>query len=317
MQNSLLRLNPIPAVVMASVLTTSLAWSAVLPRSAIAQSVPAAPSVPAQSVPVTNTAVVVVPTEVEAVPLQVAQSPTAAGLCSANLSAAIDPIINQPSFASAQWGILVKSLNSGEVLYSHNADHYFIPASNIKLLTTATALQSFDRRNFGYSPRFLDEIGIINRDSNNALADALFRSLGGQSRVQTALESLGVNPYGFRQVDGSGLSRYNMVQPTTLVTLLEAMRTSENQDLFYQSLPVAGLSGTLRSRFLGTAAQGRVRAKTGTLQGVRALSGYMDTPSGESVVFSILVNQPGQSGTVMLNAIDSIVTRMTGLENCG
>lgn len=305
MRNSLRRLNPVPAVVMTSVLATSLAFGAVMPRSAIAQS--------ASSVNPSATTLSVDP---GAASFPVAQSQTAARLCAADLSAAIDPVINQPYFASAQWGVLVKSLDSGEVLYSHNADRYFIPASNIKLLTTATALQLFDQRNFGYSARLLDNIRIINRDSDNALADALFRSLGGQSRVQSALELIGVNPYGFRQVDGSGLSRYNMVQPVTLVALLEAMQTVENRDLFYQSLPVAGMSGTLRSRFSGTAAQGRVRAKTGTLNGVRALSGYLDAPSGESVVFSILVNQPGQSGSVMLDAIDAIVMRMTQLENC-
>lgn len=293
MQNSILRLNSFPAVVMTSVLSTSLALGAVMPRSAIAQSAPSNPG-----------------------SIEVAQSRTAVRLCPADLSAAIDPVISQPYFASAQWGILVKSLNSGEVLYSHNADHYFIPASNIKLLTTATALQMFDLRDFGAASGLLDEIRVINRDSDNYLADSLFRDLGGQLQVQTAMESLGVDPYGFRQVDGSGLSRYNMVQPATLVTLLERMRLVDSQDFFYQSLPVAGMTGTLRSRFSGTAAQGRVRAKTGTLNGVRALSGYMEAPSGESLVFSILVNQPGQSGSVMLGAIDEIVNRMTGLEQC-
>lgn len=293
MQNSILRLNSFPAVVVTSVLSTSLALGAVMPRSAIAQSAPSNPG-----------------------SIEVAQSRTAVRLCPADLSAAIDPVIRQPYFASAQWGILVKSLNSGEVLYSHNADHYFIPASNIKLLTTATALQLFDQRDFGAASGLLDEIRVINRDSDNYLADSLFRDLGGQLQVQTAMELLGVDPYGFRQVDGSGLSRYNMVQPATLVTLLERMRLVDSQDFFYQSLPVAGMTGTLRSRFSGTAAQGRVRAKTGTLNGVRALSGYMEAPSGESLVFSILVNQPGQSGSVMLGAIDESVNRMTGLEQC-
>ncbi|MGP1386060.1 MAG: D-alanyl-D-alanine carboxypeptidase/D-alanyl-D-alanine endopeptidase [Thainema sp.] len=290
---------------MTSVLTTSLAFGAAMPRSAIAQSAPSR-----------NVTTSTLSMDAEAEAFQVAQSYTAARLCPADLGAVIDSVINQPSFASAQWGILVKSLNSGEVLYSHNADEYFIPASNIKLLTTATALQLFDQRNFGAYTSWLDEIRTINRDSDNYLADSLFRNLGGQPRIQTVMETLGVDPYGFRQVDGSGLSRYNMVQPTTLVALLEAMQTVENRDLFYQSLPVAGMTGTLRSRFSGTVAQGRVRAKTGTLRGVRALSGYMDAPSGESVVFSILINQPGQSGSVMLDAIDTIVMRMTQLEAC-
>jgi D-alanyl-D-alanine carboxypeptidase/D-alanyl-D-alanine-endopeptidase (penicillin-binding protein 4) len=134
--------------------------------------------------------------------------------------------------------------------------------------------------------------------------------------VQDTLSAFGIDPYSFRQVDGSGLSRYNMVQPTTMVEVLRMMRLADGQDLFYDSLPVAGVSGTLRRRFIGTPAQGRVRAKTGTLRGVRALSGYMDTPSGESVIFSILVNQPGQSGAVMIDAIDQIVLELTRLQPC-
>jgi D-alanyl-D-alanine carboxypeptidase/D-alanyl-D-alanine-endopeptidase (penicillin-binding protein 4) len=246
---------------------------------------------------------------------QIESTESARGFCPTDIESAITSVVSQPHFASAQWGVLVESAATQEVLYSYNADRYFIPASNIKLLTTATALQDYGQYG-NRSSGFVNQIQIINRDSHNATADSLFRALGGQRRVQDTLSAFGIDPYSFRQVDGSGLSRYNMVQPTTMVEVLRMMRLADGQDLFYDSLPVAGVSGTLRRRFIGTPAQGRVRAKTGTLRGVRALSGYMDTPSGESVIFSILVNQPGQSGAVMIDAIDQIVLELTRLQPC-
>jgi D-alanyl-D-alanine carboxypeptidase/D-alanyl-D-alanine-endopeptidase (penicillin-binding protein 4) len=62
-------------------------------------------------------------------------------LCPANLETAIETVINRPEFARSRWGILIQTLDSGRTLYSLDADKYFIPASNIKLLTTAAALR--------------------------------------------------------------------------------------------------------------------------------------------------------------------------------
>lgn len=236
--------------------------------------------------------------------------------CSAQLTQRVNQVISQPQFAGARWGIVVESLATGEILYQHNADQYFIPASNIKLLTTVTALERVANLN-QYSSSFVSQIQQINRDSNNAIADRLFRDLGGQAEVQTTLLNLGLDPYGVRQVDGSGLSRYNMVRPDTLVGLLRYMWQGDRTQLFYQSLPVAGSSGTLRNRFHGTSAYGRIRAKTGTLRGVRALSGYAETADREPLVFSILINDRlDQSGTMMIDGIDAIAVGLTQLRSC-
>lgn len=236
--------------------------------------------------------------------------------CPSDLEVAIASIINNARFDSARWGISIESLSDQTALYRHNSDTSLIPASNIKLLTTAAALQIVSDR----SPQDLFNleswITVVNRDSHNAYADDLLRRVGGQHAVQQALTPLGIDPDSYEQVDGSGLSRQNRATPTAFVTLLKSMHAHNERDLFYRSLPVAGVSGTLRNRFRATSIQGRLHAKTGTLRGVRALSGYLETPNYGTVALSILINQSGQSGQVMLGAIDQIVQQTARVAPC-
>jgi len=231
--------------------------------------------------------------------------------CPQNLHGQIQRIIDQPTFQTAQWGIVAETL-SGQVLFHRNRDRFLIPASNVKLLTTAAALQTFG----GWDTALQTWVGIVNRDSNNRSADALLARLGGPDQVKASLDALGIDPDSYRQVDGSGLSRYNIAQPRTFVTVLKAMWNAPGGEVFYGSLPVAGQSGTLRYRFRDTTLQGQVRAKTGTLRGVRALSGYLSHPDYGPIVFSIIVNQPGQSGRQMLQAIDGVVQQLADLSPC-
>ena len=91
--------------------------------------------------------------------------------------------------------------------------------------------------------------------------------------------------------DGSGLSRYNYVTSSALVGILQRMRADpKHASAFAETLPVTGRDGTLSKRLAGTAAEGRVRAKTGTVDNARAIAGYVDTASGETLVFSIIAN---------------------------
>jgi len=90
--------------------------------------------------------------------------------------------------------------------------------------------------------------------------------------------------------DGSGLSREDLISPETIVSILDVMRRSPNFDLFFQSLPIAGVDGTIRTRMQNTRAQGNLHAKTGTLGMVRSLSGYVRTADGRLLEFSILCN---------------------------
>ena len=108
--------------------------------------------------------------------------------------------------------------------------------------------------------------------------------------VSGVLEKMGVPAEEFVMYDGSGLSRMNMVSPYAVARLLINMRESNEFAIYYDSLPLAGVDGTLKRRMRGTAAENNVRAKTGYVGHVRSLSGYVETADGEPVVFSILVN---------------------------
>jgi D-alanyl-D-alanine carboxypeptidase/D-alanyl-D-alanine-endopeptidase (penicillin-binding protein 4) len=106
--------------------------------------------------------------------------------------------------------------------------------------------------------------------------------------------------------DASGLSPANLTTPRALAELLTTMRSRPHGDVFARTLSVAGQSGSLKGRFRGSAAQGRVRAKTGFIANVYALSGYMTTVSGREYAFSLFVNGAGSRANP---AIDRLVER--------
>lgn len=120
-----------------------------------------------------------------------------------------------------------------------------------------------------------------------------------------ALAALGVDTTAFLLKDASGLSSANLATPEAVVALLGAMRGRPGWATFRDALPVAGESGSLRRRFTGTPAAGRVRAKTGYIENVYALSGYLTTVSGREYAFSVIVNQT--AGESAVEAIDSLV----------
>ncbi|HEY9747917.1 MAG TPA: D-alanyl-D-alanine carboxypeptidase, partial [Allocoleopsis sp.] len=101
------------------------------------------------------------------------------------------------------------------------------------------------------------------------------------------------------------------------VQTLQAIAQLPEAAIYRASLPVAGVSGTLQSRFRETPAQGRVQAKTGTLSGISALSGYLNPPNYPPLVFSIIVNHSNQPASTLRQTIDEIVLALTRLRACG
>ncbi len=238
------------------------------------------------------------------------------GICSNYIEPVINNIIERPGLNSGKWAILVQSLD-GTNIYSRSPDSYMIPASNMKLLVTAAALQKLNPDGLIRSSSISDWIEVTNLRSDNAYANVLLRFLGGPQSVQQALTGLGVDANGYRMRDGSGLSRNNLATPRTLVATLRAMHEAQGNEVFLASLPVAGISGTLRNRLRQTTAEGTVRAKTGTLKGVRALSGYIDNPEHGTLAFSIITNQPiRQPIAPVVKAIDEIVLRLSEMVEC-
>lgn len=104
------------------------------------------------------------------------------------------------------------------------------------------------------------------------------------------LQTVGVNPGEVVLEEGSGLSRKDLITPAATIELLRFMSRHRHGESFRDSLPIAGVDGTLKNRMKNTIASGNVRAKTGSLSYVYTLSGYVTTPSGERLAFSILLN---------------------------
>lgn len=149
-----------------------------------------------------------------------------------------------------------------------------------------------------------------NMKSNNLMADCIFRTIGvEESGKGTAKDSAaavaafwrekGVDLTGFQMEDGCGLSRANTVSARQMALILYHAAKGEHFDSFYGSLPVAGRSGTLRSIGGGTSAEGRIVAKSGTIDRVRNYSGYANTRSGKRYAFAVFFNNySGDLGTV-------------------
>jgi serine-type D-Ala-D-Ala carboxypeptidase/endopeptidase (penicillin-binding protein 4) len=242
------------------------------------------------------------------------QAPAGA-ICPHQLAGEINQILQRSALRSTRWAIQIDSIDYPGELYSYNGSSFLIPASNVKLLTTAAALQSVSDSLDGPWKSFGAELETINRYSDNEYANYMLKRIGGTGGAQNSLARLGLPANSYRQVDGSGLSRQNLAAPVTLVSLLKLMRSSPNYAQFYASLPTAGVSGTLRNRFGNTVVQGRVHAKTGTLTGVRALSGYLEHPIYGTIVFSILGNQ-SSGGEAIRKGIDDIVVKVGQIYPC-
>ncbi len=146
------------------------------------------------------------------------------------------------------------------------------------------------------SPRLIELASQVNRESDNLFAQHLFKSLGwrhgghgsaasGEAAVAAFMRKNGIDTNGLKMVDGCGLSTLDRVSPRQMVEVLGAMWQHEYAQQFIDSLPSGG-QGTLAYRLSGLA----VRAKTGTLKGHSGLSGYVVSAYGQTIAFSVLVN---------------------------
>lgn len=180
------------------------------------------------------------------------------------------------------------------------------------------------------SPPLSELIAETNINSNNVYAEALLKALAtkkplernettvdaGLEVMKSTLARIGVNPETYKLVDGSGLSRKDLISPQALVQTLQGMARSPYDQVFRASLPVAGKNGTLKYRFKDIAPEGLVQAKTGTMTGVITLAGYVNAPNYGPVVFSIMVNQTEQPIRTVRSAIDEIVVHLSKMQRC-
>jgi D-alanyl-D-alanine carboxypeptidase/D-alanyl-D-alanine-endopeptidase (penicillin-binding protein 4) len=166
-------------------------------------------------------------------------------------------------------------------------------------------------------------IRVVNKESQNLHAEMLLRLVGlkvegegsaekGHQAVAELAKRLGVPDEGWALADGSGLARTDLLTPRGLVALLVAMDRHPHAAAFRDSLSVAGVDGTLEKRMRGTVAEGRVRAKTGTLRLANSLAGYVTTLRGERLAFAVVVNNHAGKSREAVDAIDAVALALVG-----
>jgi D-alanyl-D-alanine carboxypeptidase/D-alanyl-D-alanine-endopeptidase (penicillin-binding protein 4) len=169
-----------------------------------------------------------------------------------------------------------------------------------------------------FSTPLLDDIRVTNKTSQNLHAELALRLAGklrgsggsfegGREAVKQFLLQAGLKEDEFAFLDGSGLSRRDLVTPAATVQLLIYAARQPWGAAFEESLPVSGVDGSLANRFQNTPAAGLIHAKTGSLSHVNALSGYGQTQRGRRFVFSIFCNNHNLPGSKALAAIDAVV----------
>ncbi len=155
------------------------------------------------------------------------------------------------------------------------------------------------------------------KPSQNQIAEILLRTIGlerggigtadsARKIVGQQLLAWGVQPDGFVIRDGSGLSDQDLLTPETIVRVLDRIQRDTAFATYYNSMPIAGVDGTIEKRMRGTPAQGNIHAKTGTLAKARSLSGYVTTADGERLIFSVLANNTTTPGSTVTSIADQI-----------
>lgn len=197
-----------------------------------------------------------------------------------------------------------------------------IQCAGMVLDSVPPAAQEVARR----SHRLDSVLTYMNRTSDNLSAENILKTMAaerfgppgttelGVALVTASMAGMGVDTTRIVIADGSGVSRYNLTSPEAVVALLAAMARQEALfPVWYNTLPVAGVNGTLSNRMKGTPAEANVRAKTGTLQGVSSLSGYVTDADGEQLVFSILMQHYPRASRAYRQVQDRIASFLAAL----
>jgi D-alanyl-D-alanine carboxypeptidase/D-alanyl-D-alanine-endopeptidase (penicillin-binding protein 4) len=166
-----------------------------------------------------------------------------------------------------------------------------------------------------------ESVRLVNKISQNLHTEMLFRTVARQNGTWNTPDDLmktpsefyttaGIVPGDVIQTDASGLSRHDLVTPRAIVTLLAFAQKQTWFVPYYESLPVAGVDGTLEDRMKNTPAAGRVHAKTGSVEHVRTLSGFAETLSGRRLIFSFLSNNQGGKNHEAADALTGLCGAM-------
>lgn len=219
--------------------------------------------------------------------------------------------IKQPALHAAN--LLKEKLDNAGINVSGSAIQDITPIETDQIDEISISLREF--------------VSLINKHSDNYLAECLFKIIGAEySKVegnsfyatQAILDFLDQNniySQGTEIVDGSGISRFDKVTPASVVGVLESMYFNLNSfEDFYNSLSVAGVDGTLRSRLTGSYAENNFHGKTGTLNGVTSLSGYLKTKGNDDLIVSLIFEYQKGSSRLHKNIEDDIIIALSEME---
>jgi len=171
------------------------------------------------------------------------------------------------------------------------------------------------------SIRLGDSVKLVNKISQNLHTEVLLRTAARQTGRWSDPEDLQKFPKEFyakvgiatddvMQTDGSGLSRHDLVTPRAFVALLQYAQRQAWFPSYYDSLPVAGVDGTLNERMRSADIAGRIHAKTGSVAHVRTLSGFAEAPGGRRLIFSFLSNNQSGKSHEVHDALDGLCQAM-------
>ncbi len=171
------------------------------------------------------------------------------------------------------------------------------------------------------SPQLIKIIDEINKNSNNLLAEILLKTMAkevsgigsfekGIEIVKKHLSKNGVSPDNIEYIDGSGLSRLNLISPANQVSILTSIYRSNIKDIFIKSLATPNEDGTLKRRMTQSRAEKNVFAKTGSMENVSTICGYVETRDKEYFAFSIMQNNFTVPGSLARNLQDLILMRL-------
>ncbi len=239
------------------------------------------------------------------------------------------PVADPPRFAAGalRAAVEARGIRVAGTVRTH-ADANTSPVSRRSLFAPALGAGSATRvLAIHTSPPLLDILEVINKRSNNFLAEQVLRTVG---RVAQGAGSAAGGEFAFshfsrriagvdtakvRLVDGSGLSPLNRTSVRAMAELLASVSASPIGEVFWSTLPRTGAPGGLR-RMIGTPADGRIWAKTGTINRVSALSGYVVTASGERLAFS-MINNRASATLAAKRAEDNVGIRLARFDRTG
>lgn len=173
-----------------------------------------------------------------------------------------------------------------------------------------------------FSPTLSEIVKVTNIESNNLFAEALVKAISlnqkgfwsretGLKHIHDFWQTQGIDLSSANLYDGSGLTRYNGISAKALTEVMTYMWQSPNRGTFYESLPIAGRSGSLANMFKGSNAENNLRAKSGYLAKVRSYTGYTRTATGKVAAFTLMINNYNENSTSVKTQMEALLRMLS------